>query len=393
MKITLRLPAICALLCGCGSDLVVHGASGATVRVPAGAAAPGLAIAVAVADSSAPPLPPQLVPLGADFAFLPHGAQFSSPVTITVPFEKSSPAPRLYTALPGGAWQRVTDARVSGAAMQALVTHFSFFRVVEERAENLDAGPADAGSDAGCAGLVCDGRCFDSRNDPGNCGACGNTCAGGEICASGVCRCRAGEQICGISCTSLANDTRNCGGCGSVCDGGSCVDGGCVAGCDGIVCGAICVHTIDDPANCGGCGIACNGAAICVDGGCVGGGDAGADAGTDAGTDGGNTGYDAGAPNDGGIATACGGTVPLSSNSAWSSANCGLWGATVLSLVQSPDGRGPLYANVEGSGIWSSPDFGGSWAPLGSDPYVSLSAVASDGTLYGIESQRGRSGR
>ena len=131
MKIPLRLLPICALLAACGtSDTLVKGAAGASVRIPAGAAAPGLVISVTAADSSAPPLPSQLTPLGADFAFLPHGAQFSSAVTITVPFERSSRSPRLYTALPGGTWQPVPGAIASGTALQALVTHFSFFRVV-----------------------------------------------------------------------------------------------------------------------------------------------------------------------------------------------------------------------------------------------------------------------
>jgi hypothetical protein len=49
-----------------------------------------------------------------------------------------------------------------------------------------DAGIADApAGDAACS--RCDGGCFDLENDPQHCGSCGQPCAGGEICAGGLC--------------------------------------------------------------------------------------------------------------------------------------------------------------------------------------------------------------
>lgn len=172
-----------------------------------------------------------------------------------------------------------------------------------------------------CAGgglTVCSGPdsnsqiCTDIRNDPQNCGACGNACpapAGAGtpvcipdgdtgrcdvVCTAGLLNCN-GNNVDGCE-VSPAGDRNNCGGCGIVCQGpstvsccaGKCVDtnidpnncGGCSSMCEGtdackpgmppspascmsscgaglMKCNRYCVNTMSDPANCGGCNIVC----------------------------------------------------------------------------------------------------------------------------------------
>jgi hypothetical protein len=92
--------------------------------------------------------------------------------------------------------------------------------------------------DGGCAcALECNGTCVDPTSDPKNCGACGKTCGGLDVCKNSQCIC--GGALCPLS------------------DGGL-GDGGYVlpdAGPDG---GPIaCVDIKSNPDNCGGCGIVC----------------------------------------------------------------------------------------------------------------------------------------
>jgi len=87
--------------------------------------------------------------------------------------------------------------------------------------------------------------CTDLTNDPGNCGACGKTCASG-VCLNKSCLvCQPGLTACpnGV-CVDLNNDMQNCGSCGHACptgstscQGGICyptprVCGACTANCD-----------------------------------------------------------------------------------------------------------------------------------------------------------------
>jgi hypothetical protein len=73
----------------------------------------------------------------------------------------------------------------------------------------------------------CNGTCTDLTT-PTNCGACGNLCGGGTVCASGVCECPTGQTDCNGSCVDLQTDSANCGSCGVACAaGGTCVAGHC----------------------------------------------------------------------------------------------------------------------------------------------------------------------
>jgi len=112
----------------------VTGPAGAQVVIPAGALTQNTAIAVSQSSAGAPALPAGVVTYGQTFAFTPHGTTFSSPATLTAPFDPASvPAgttPVLYkTNAAQSDWEVVTGATVSGGTMSAQVTSFSYVLV------------------------------------------------------------------------------------------------------------------------------------------------------------------------------------------------------------------------------------------------------------------------
>jgi len=145
---------------------------------------------------------------------------------------------------------------------------------------------SDASSDAaGCAAgqMTCGGRCVDTQSDAMNCGACGVTCAAGQLCVAGACRsdCPAPRMMCGASCIDVQTDGTNCGMCGracpapanaaSTCAMGVCGLGACNAGfsdCDRDPSNGCEVDTRSSAMNCGACGTACAAGEMCVSGAC-----------------------------------------------------------------------------------------------------------------------------
>ncbi|KYG05697.1 hypothetical protein BE21_39065 [Sorangium cellulosum] len=120
----------------------------------------------------------------------------------------------------------------------------------------------------------CDGVCVDTSSNSSHCGACGTTCASGQVCSAGACVavCESGQTLCGDRCVDVDTDEAHCGSCnkaceeGQTCQGGDCQGGDCAGGrteCDGA-----CVDTASDPANCGACGAACEEGQACEDGAC-----------------------------------------------------------------------------------------------------------------------------
>src|SRR5579859_6119160 len=64
---------------------------------------------------------------------------------------------------------------------------------------------------------LCNSQCVYTSQDPMNCGACGNVCAGNTVCISGTCGCPTGQTACNGMCVDTKSDPANCGMCGTAC--------------------------------------------------------------------------------------------------------------------------------------------------------------------------------
>jgi uncharacterized delta-60 repeat protein len=112
----------------------VTGPSNAQVVIPAGALTTNTQVAVAQSGSGAPAVPTGVTSFGQIFAFTPHGTTFTTPATVTVPFDPAlvpaGATPALYKTNAGRtAWELVPGATVSGATMTGQVSSFSNFLV------------------------------------------------------------------------------------------------------------------------------------------------------------------------------------------------------------------------------------------------------------------------
>jgi len=130
------------------------------------------------------------------------------------------------------------------------------------------------------SGLVlCSGRCSDLRTDSGNCGSCGFVCPSGTTCQNSWCleapkgsntndsgilftgsTCTGRETLCGTTCADLLTSKNNCGVCGRSCGGQDiCVNGRCGPACvtGKTLCGNDCVDLETNMTNCGSCGTEC----------------------------------------------------------------------------------------------------------------------------------------
>jgi hypothetical protein len=82
-----------------------------------------------------PALPTAVRPAGEVFALTPHGVTFNQPVQLHVGFDATLAARaagrplQLYTAAPDGSWTVVPGGQVTDDAVEATVSHFSFFVV------------------------------------------------------------------------------------------------------------------------------------------------------------------------------------------------------------------------------------------------------------------------
>ncbi|MBK6533672.1 MAG: hypothetical protein IPF99_30025 [Deltaproteobacteria bacterium] len=85
---------------------------------------------------------------------------------------------------------------------------------------------------------ACNNTCRDLQTDPAHCGACGNACATGLVCANGTCQCPTGSITCNGACVNPQTDRNHCGACGMTCDAGQiCGAGRCTAAraCDDLL--------------------------------------------------------------------------------------------------------------------------------------------------------------
>ena len=245
----------------------------------------------------------------------------------------------------------------------------------------------------GAQQVSCGGACVTVSSDPDNCGACGKSCTGGEVCSAGQCTlaCAGGATKCGQACVDETNDPANCGGCGTVCTAGQvCSAGKCASTCGGAesTCSVssgtpYCANEQTDNANCGACGNVCGAGAACVSGKCASSCTAGLQLcpGKSAAGDGGTSGdaaadaassssYCADESTDNGNCGACG--VVCAAGQACSSGKCALTCAAGEKLC-SPDG-GAAYCAAEGS---DNKNCGGCGVVCGAEQVCSMGVCGS----------------
>ncbi len=116
-----------------------------------------------------------------------------------------------------------------------------------------------------------DGCEVDLAADGEHCGVCGHACRAGETCEAGRCalRCASGLAACGGRCTDPSSDPGNCGACGLTCAtranaNAACRSGGCgyscfngYADCDGNPENGCETNVDANVESCGGCRVAC----------------------------------------------------------------------------------------------------------------------------------------
>lgn len=93
---------------------------------------------------------------------------------------------------------------------------------IREYIEKAEGGP----SCETCGSLLC----IELASNPAHCGACGNACGEGMVCAEGTCLdpCEEGTTLCGSECVDTETSNQNCGACGHRCGAGStCKDAVC----------------------------------------------------------------------------------------------------------------------------------------------------------------------
>ncbi|MEO8061917.1 MAG: Calx-beta domain-containing protein [Pseudomonadota bacterium] len=119
-------------LIGAGGG-TVSGPTGTTVVIPAGALATEARINIEQTTTGSPALPANVTFPGAMFAITPHGTTFTSPVTVTLPFNPAlvpaGQTPALYKTNAQNTWEQVPGAVFGATTVTAQVTSFSYFDV------------------------------------------------------------------------------------------------------------------------------------------------------------------------------------------------------------------------------------------------------------------------
>ena len=101
---------------------------------------------------------------------------------------------------------------------------------IGEGGPNADAAGPVVGDGCPLYQTRCNGTCISTSVDPANCGGCGVTCAGAEVCSAGACvaSCLPGLSACHHRCVDLMTDNANCGACATPCAGTEgCLEGHC----------------------------------------------------------------------------------------------------------------------------------------------------------------------
>lgn len=125
-----RAPAS-ALVTVRGVELESDG--GARVQIPASASIHDFEARIASSSEGAPPLPDGLVPLGAMVSMQPHGAVFTMPIHVSLPFDPAAVPPgatvKVARGHPDGRWE-LLPGTVDGARVGASTTGFSYYMPV-----------------------------------------------------------------------------------------------------------------------------------------------------------------------------------------------------------------------------------------------------------------------
>jgi hypothetical protein len=78
---------------------------------------------------------------------------------------------------------------------------------------------------------LCGDSCVDTNTNRAHCGACGASCAAGQVCAGGTCRCEGNLTLCDGVCVQTNTNRMHCGQCNNAClilfkcNGGMCRPG------------------------------------------------------------------------------------------------------------------------------------------------------------------------
>jgi hypothetical protein len=208
---------------------------GVTLVIPQGALAGDTAISIT--DDGVPP--PGYVVRGAVYRFQPAGLHFSVPVSVTMPGQ--APARMFWTE--DGVEDRFGALATTFAANEATaqITHFSSGFVGEAAGADdgggaPDAGAGDAAGDAGDAASADSGGTCSAGGWPIDAGASATCPASGVIPFCGTCGAQEEtfcDTLCPVSggmmrCYDSKSDPKNCGACGVVCGAGNvCLEGAC----------------------------------------------------------------------------------------------------------------------------------------------------------------------
>jgi uncharacterized delta-60 repeat protein len=123
-------PPPAGTLIGSGGGTVT-GPSGTSVVIPAGASAAQVRVLIEQTSTGAPTLPTGATSIAPVFAITPHGATFTTPVTVTLPFDPTQvplgSKPALYKTNAQNQWERVPNAVFGTTTVTAQVTGFSYW--------------------------------------------------------------------------------------------------------------------------------------------------------------------------------------------------------------------------------------------------------------------------
>jgi alpha-tubulin suppressor-like RCC1 family protein len=128
------------------SEVVLAGPAGVQLTVPPGAVGEPVTLRVAANSSGAPALPPGQAMASTMVEVTPHGAVFSKPVRLRLPFDPGAiPAgidPVVLKANPGGQWDLIEPIARSGNTVDIEVTTLSYFVITGRPLGNLSQSNA-----------------------------------------------------------------------------------------------------------------------------------------------------------------------------------------------------------------------------------------------------------